>query len=167
MIQERAPQGALFSNGNQINYFARYDHDKTFGAGQSLAVNKDGGTRKGRAAAARTDAPRQRPVVQGGGSPVARRTLRELPERLAVLFDRPDLRQAFPLHVDHLRSAEGVSVAQRAADLVRDRSPVGRADSLHAACRVHRIAPDIEGELRLADDAGGDWSGMHAYSQRQ
>src|ERR1700733_921180 len=50
---------------------------------------------------------------------------------------------------------------------VRDIDPAWQAVRLHKRRSVHGVAPDIEGEAAIADDAGDDWSGVNAAPQVQ
>ena len=53
-------------------------------------------------------------------------------------------------------------VARRGAEALADMDAAGLAVRFHARGKVHRVAPDVVGEARIADDAGGGRAAMDA-----
>src|ERR1700733_5725625 len=76
-------------------------------------------------------------------------------------MQEPDLCWPLALHVDNLRACEIIIVRQGRANRVSHLDASGGTMALHSACRIHGIAPDVENEFRLTNDASRHRSGMH------
>src|SRR6202020_886568 len=74
--------------------------------------------------------------------------------RLPHRNEPPDVELAFAFQIDAERAFEIIGVGERVADEFRHANLTLRTLALHSARHIHRVAPDIEDEFRLADNAG-------------
>ena len=77
------------------------------------------------------------------------------------------IHHALALDVERAARLERVGAAQDVARLRGDMDLPWRAECLHAACGVHRVAPDVVDEFVRADDAGDYWASVDADPRLQ
>src|SRR5262249_35171685 len=74
---------------------------------------------------------------------------------------------ALALDVHHAARLVAVAIAERGAGCGRDLNAAGKGVRLHAACRVHCVAPDVIDELVGADHARDEWARMNTDARLQ
>src|ERR687896_1675610 len=103
----------------------------------------------------RTEVSIARSMLAGPNGPgVAAQRLRGSSRRLHVGpagDEEPDRRRPLSLEVEDLRGTELVSVGQQLRHRLRHQDPARLPAGLQTAGQVHRVPPQVVGELPLAD----------------